>query len=101
MGRYTDQAPVGNTCPIIDEVIAFLENIEFNLDDEDESDLDVGRKHSLNLLERIRTANQTLREWGNEMYQDREYWEKDSDEKAREIISLQEQIISLEKEYES
>ena len=37
--RNRDDAPIGHTCPKIDQVIAFLDKIEWDVDNEDEENL--------------------------------------------------------------
>lgn len=87
MGRYTDYAPIGNTCPMIDEVVSFLNGIQWN---EEEADLKSQAIQALEILEKIRNANSTLREWGNEEFKEKEYFEK-------EISQLQSRVLELER----
>lgn len=96
MGRYTDNAPIGNTCPKIDSVISFINGIKWDLEDEDEEILSRESKEIIEVLEEIRTANSTLREWGNQEFQDKEYLEKERDEMEGKIQELEKEIKSLE-----
>ena len=47
MSRRYDNAPIGNTCPMIDTVIAFIEGVKWNLEDEDEAELSEQSKEAL------------------------------------------------------
>jgi len=96
MGRYTDNAPIDNTCPKIDSVISFIKGIGWNLEDEDELLLSKESKAIIEVLEEIRTANSTLREWGNQEFQEKEYFEKERDEMEGKIKDLEKEIKSLE-----
>lgn len=87
MARYTDHAPVPPTCPLIDEVITFIESIEWNLEDEHQKVLASDAKHVLLTLESIREANASLREWGNDKHndcEDAEEWERKYDDMLEE-----------------
>lgn len=64
MGRKQDNAPVGNTCPTIDEVLTFIDGI-FPDENLEAQEID----HVRNLMEDIRSANAQLREWGNEAHE--------------------------------
>lgn len=99
-----DRAPIGNTCPDIDSIIAVLEGVADRLDeivgrteDADEAaqletqaenlrELITGRQSA---LERLRSDNDSLRQWGNEE-------SKRADEAESEAKALQHQINVLE-----
>jgi uncharacterized coiled-coil DUF342 family protein len=90
MGYYRTTEPVGNTCPLIDRVLEFLNHIEF--DDQDDfngKDID----ENIALLEEIRDANSKLRDWGNENA-------KQADELEEERNDLQKKVKELEEEVE-
>lgn len=78
MSRYIDNSEIDNTCPKIDEVISAIVSVNW---DED-SYWDV--KILTEIMEKIRKANSDLRDWGNQIY--------------RERNELQDQLDDLEKE---
>lgn len=92
MPRKPDHSPVNNTCPLIDEVIAILDKI----DTEDKSEI----REANELMEKIRDANSTLREWGNGQYEDREAAEESEERKSRDLADAEEKIAELEQEIE-
>ena len=61
MARYKDYSPVGHTCPLIDEAIDVLQSSEcaYNTD---------VVNSAIKALEKVRSANDELRNWGNELY---------------------------------
>jgi predicted nucleic acid-binding Zn-ribbon protein len=98
MGRYRDEAPVGNTCPLIDQVI-FLINDLSNYDtsvDDDKIDMQYDIKDANNLLEKIRSANSSLRDWGNELYSEKEDLEKQVSDLTDEVTNLKDELKKLE-----
>lgn len=89
MARYRDQAPVSNTCPLIDEVISAVDDATF----EENSWWD---KESVTaILEKIRSANSELREWGNDEYERAEDAEKERDTFEAEKLDLEEELREL------
>lgn len=109
--------PVKNTCPDIDRIISTITSICKQMDscsekDEKQTLLDsisdwasdlssigVGR---WNQLEDLRNANSSLRDWGNEMYNDAENLEREKDqfesmyeEEKQKVASLEEQLDNL------
>lgn len=82
MSRYRDNSGVGNTCPLIDEVISAIKHADWS--DEYHSE-----KELIDLMEEIRTANATLREWGNEGHRERDELENDIDTLNRKISDLE------------
>lgn len=83
MSRRRDQSTVPDTCPLIDKIqraleraVDFLDELEFDEATDVVTGLDSDRhriKEELetakyDLLEKVRTANATLRAWGNEMF---------------------------------
>lgn len=96
-----DNAPVKETCPLIDDVKSVL----FYLNDGETPDI----KDALDLLEKIRDANSKLREWGNEQYNRAEDLEKEYEHKkgqlegeikdlTKEVEELQEEVYDLKQE---
>jgi len=90
MARYSDNAPIGHTCPLINKVIDFLNSIDSN--DVSESEIEA----TIAVLEEIRSANDTLRTWGNEMYKEREGFESDIDDLNRTVTGLKDDLENLE-----
>ncbi len=98
MPRY-DNAPVKNTCPKIDKAIGALHNVLCCVSEEDKENLENAISYSneaQDLLEEIRSANEELRAWGNDMHNEREYWEKETDILQRNNDDLKDEINSLE-----
>jgi hypothetical protein len=95
MGRYNDNAPIGHTCPKIDAVISYLKSIKFD------SALDVyelnleesERDEVIELMEVIRAANSTLRDWGNQECKEKEEFEEERDELAKEVEELKQRML--------
>jgi FtsZ-binding cell division protein ZapB len=101
MARNDDHAPIGNTCPMINEVISYIEGIDWNLDDENESKLNDDGIEAVKTLEKIRTANSTLRGWGNDMCKEsmgRDDLEKENNNLKTDNGYYQDEIKSLEKQ---
>ncbi len=58
MSKYKE--PIGHTCPIIDEVISAIRAANWD-------DTYWGERDLIRSMEKIRDANGTLRDWGNEL----------------------------------
>lgn len=59
-----DNAPVSHTCPMINEVISVLESLNWD-------DCSWYRKEDvIDIMEKIREANDKLRCWGNEKHEE-------------------------------
>jgi len=80
-----DNAPIKNTCPIIDDVVSYIDGFRREFSN-DETEVDF--KNALSVLEDVRRANSTLRDWGNEEYNRAEELEKERDELERENKTL-------------
>lgn len=93
-----DPTGVSQTCPLIDEVISFLNNIEW---DEGEEDLCKEATGMVQVLEMIRKANTKLREFGHEQYERASEFEKDLERASNRIDELEHTITVLEKECSS
>ncbi|MFA5154251.1 MAG: hypothetical protein WC554_17000 [Clostridia bacterium] len=71
MGRYGDNAPVGHTCPDINEAQSIASNIKETID----ASLGVFEDTKtycddlVKQLELLRSENSKLRDWGNEYYE--------------------------------
>ena len=59
--RHKDHSPVGHTCPWIDEAIDVLRNSECGYNTAEVNS-------AIQALEKVRSANDELRSWGNELY---------------------------------
>jgi predicted RNase H-like nuclease (RuvC/YqgF family) len=95
MARNRDNAPIGYTCPKIDQVISFLEKIDWDLEDEDEKDLSIECKEIIEVMEEIRKANDTLRTWGNEEYNSKNEYEEEKDELEKEVKNLKSDLSDM------
>ena len=58
-----DNAPVSHTCPMINEVISVLESLNWD-------DCSWYMKDVIDIMEKIREANDKLRCWGNEKHEE-------------------------------
>ncbi len=94
MARNRDNAPIGNTCPKIDQVIRFLEKIDWSLDDK-EKDLSIECKEIVEIMEEIRNANDTLRTWGNEEYNSKNEYEEEKDDLEKEVKNLKSDLSDM------
>lgn len=101
MANYRDQSGIPNTCPKIDEVISAIKSVGWS-EDEFHSE-----KCLIATMEEIRSANSSLRDWGNEQFSekenaesDRDYHEKEVAEKNEEIKNLKSEIKELENQIE-
>lgn len=81
MGKR-DNAPVPHTCPKIDEVISAIKSVEWG----DNSFWDETRL--VELMEEIRSANDSLRTWGNEKH-------KECDELQDQVSDYEQKICEL------
>jgi uncharacterized protein YPO0396 len=102
--RHRDNAPIGNTCPDIDDVIQVLAGVADRLDTiadrlEDGDAADDLTTQSANLrqlfegrrsqLEELRSANESLRNWGNKECER-------ADDAEDEVKSLRAEVRELE-----
>lgn len=91
MGRYDDNAPIGNTCPIINDAVNYIEGFREAFSNEDN---DIDFHFALGVMEDIRSANLELRNWGNGLYRDLEEIEQ---ERNKLIDQLDDSESELEK----
>lgn len=105
MGRLRDNAPVGNTCPIIDAVITDMENAKNELEyirkntnkHKDEIYIALSELNSgISEIEQVREANEQLRAWGNEYYTKSEKLEEEVSELKSEIFHLKIELKKYE-----
>ena len=85
MGRYYDNSGIANTCPLINEVIEFIEN-------QDEDTTTEEKANIINTLEQIRSMNLSLRDWGNEQCNLNESNKNEVDYLTRQITALEQDI---------
>lgn len=110
MARYNDNAPIGHTCPIIDNVIGKMELAKNEAeyickhpkeDSSEEADSILYELiEAIREIEDVRSANSELRDWGNDEYDRAEENEKENDQLRRDIEYLGEIIDSLRSEIE-
>ena len=110
MARYNDNAPIGHTCPIIDNVIGKMESAKneaeyiFKHPEEDsseEANTILGEMvDAIKEIEDVRSANSELRDWGNEEYSRAEEAEGERDEAIKDKEYLQEEIDELKAKIE-
>jgi polyhydroxyalkanoate synthesis regulator phasin len=97
MSRYSDNAPIGHTCPKIDSVISQIHALYMSSEEMTKQEYAEFEK----LMEEIRSANSTLREWGNEENKKAEEFEKDLDYEKSRVANLESEVEDLKKEVES
>lgn len=88
-----DNAPVPYTCPVIDEIISAIDSVEWE-------ETSWHKEYLLEKMEYIRSANSSLREWGNERQDAYDKLENKIDELMYEIESLSEKINELTSDIE-
>ena len=97
--KFTDAAPIRNTCPVIDSVIDKIQEAikyakylnvyaETEISEEYSSSIIKELKDALPQMEAIREANETLRLWGNE-----EYVRAEEIEKEMEYLKRQSELV--------
>ncbi|WP_208630916.1 hypothetical protein, partial [Ralstonia insidiosa] len=112
--RRGDNAPVGQTCPLIDEVISTIDNAaERVLAEMDQESIPSATQNIVaefmvdlvaltqgrqSLLERIRSANDELRTWGNDEYRQRADVEDERDALERKVSALEDEVADLKAE---
>lgn len=90
----TDNAPVSQTCPKIDDVLATVKEIYMT-----SSEISKGELQSIEkTMEQIRSANLELRNWGNDQYDRAEELEKEMEYYKDLAESRESEIKELEKE---
>lgn len=89
-----DNAPIGNTCPMIDNVIRSASYIKTTENEDDVNNI-------LSVMEDIRSANQTLREWGNEQYHLTSETESEKEVAECTVNELKNDITALNDDIES
>ena len=97
MGRKTDNAPIGNTCPLIDDCISDVYNWVQQSDEISKREYDKWEVK----MEKLRSDNSILRDWGNEECMRAYEFEKDLDSANNQISDLKDEIESLKDELKS
>ena len=88
--------PVGNTCPIIDDLIKRINSIKKEIDCLYKIDLEDDVKHSIveiedliygfdDSLEDLRTANSSLRNWAKDCIEEYDKLEKEHEEEIEQL----------------
>jgi len=106
MGRNGDSAPVGYTCKTIDSVIGHLEEAkseaEYYLAESENEDfrsscaeIKVNLESAILAMEKIRSDNSELRDWGNSEFNRAEELEKERDDLLSEVEELKEQMKGM------
>lgn len=90
MGRFDDNAPIGNTCPIINDVVNYLERFREDFSNEDN---DIDFYFALGVVEDIRVANLELRNWGNGLHRDLEDVSKERDKLIDELDNSENELM--------
>ena len=91
MGRHKDHSPVGHTCPMIDEVISAINSVDWD-------DTYWTKKQLIDIMEKIRSHNGALRDWGNEYCNKESDLVDEVDELNKTIDRLNEEVLSLNQE---
>jgi len=86
--------PVENTCPLIDTIIGIIEDcyLEFPREPFLKKQFDMSKP----ILEEIRTANSSLREWGGKNAEEADEFEEKFDDAEKKIDTLERRIAELE-----
>ena len=90
MSRYNDYTGISYTCPLIDEIIDAINQVDWEKIDSPFylTGLD-------GTLEQIRAMNGELRDFGNEHFKASEEWEKEHDEQKAINHDLEQEIENL------
>ena len=109
MGRNKNKAPIGYTCPDINKLIDYCESMRAELKDlrtvedpeirdEVESICDKKIDEIIEMAEFLRKSNETLREWGEDLFDDLEEANNVIEKMDEKIYNLKEEVNSLQKE---
>jgi predicted nuclease with TOPRIM domain len=85
-----DAAPIGITCPTIDKGLSSIESAVDRA-----KDIQDFLFEATEIIEEVRSANSTLRDWGNEQYQRAEELETENRELQDQIERFEYDIASL------
>lgn len=95
MARRKDPTDVDQTCPLIDEVLRFIEAV--SMDNQDNEDYQKDCDRAEQVLEMIRTANSKLRDFGCKEYEKEIDLEKDLERANDRINELEKESKWYEK----
>jgi len=101
MPKYSDETGVWPTCPLIDEVISYVQNLSDNYSQEIGGTMATEGLVIIAVLEKIRSSNSDLRDFGNKMYSEKNEAEKDRDYYEREMNNYRNELEDLKNEYQS
>jgi sugar-specific transcriptional regulator TrmB len=97
-----DNAPIGNTCTTINSIIAKMEEAKNeavwclrNIDEEHTGELNniISEIYdAIDEIEQIRSDNSTLRDWGNELYYEKDELERENDDLLLKIENLESEL---------
>ena len=93
-----DNAPIGNTCPMIDDVIRSIDYIKDRMSPAADDDIHDDFKNALSVLEDVRSANSTLREWGNDQHNRADDFEGQADHLEAELRKLRSELEDRERD---
>lgn len=106
MAQYSDNAPIGNTCSIIDDIVSRLESakgearyIVKHADEDNTEEAHTILDELISVIsdmENIRSDNQELRHWGNDEYARAESLETEIDDLKMQIEELQNKFSEIE-----
>ncbi len=87
-----DNAPVPHTCPMINEIISAIESIEWG------EDSYWTKEELVEKMEKIRSANSKLRDWGNEKHTECDTLEDEKSDLEKDIRNLEDEKSNLERD---
>lgn len=88
--KNKDHAPIGNTCPHIDEAQWHMDDFASDLESVAKRIREYGKE-----LEKLRHENATLREWGNDECKRANEYESEADELRKQLETANDEIQSL------
>lgn len=91
MAIHKDHSPVSHTCPMIDEVISAINSVDWE-------ETYWTNKGLIEVMEKIRSHNGALRDWGNEYCNKESDLVDELDELNRTIERLNDEVASLKQE---
>lgn len=100
MRKFKDRSGVPKTCPKIDQVGDFIENTTIDITTPYGDDIERAAESAREMLEEIREANLTLREWGNDKAEELEETEKIVKELEDKITDLEDEISRMRRRIE-
>lgn len=80
---------------MINDVIATMDSVAWNMEDENEAELSERFSQIKSIMEDIRSANLELRTWGNDLHIENEELEKENNNLHDIITDLKQEIHEL------